>query len=113
MINGLDAQVFHLWKYIDDTTLAEVVEKGEESVVQQSIDGLSFQVATDRFQLNEAKCKELHISFSRLEAVQLEAGEREPVRINVKELAGVSHAKILSITVSDHIKWDGLMAETL
>ncbi|XP_032238256.1 uncharacterized protein LOC116618539 [Nematostella vectensis] len=65
VINDLDAQGVDLWKYVDDTTLAEVVNKGEECTVQHSLDELSCKVATDRFQLNEAKCKELRISFKR------------------------------------------------
>ena len=61
-ISSLNAQ---LWKYVDDTTISEIVAKGNESksqlitnqVIQWSID--------NRVQLNNDKCKELRISFAK------------------------------------------------
>jgi len=49
-------------------------------------------VATDRLQLNEAKCREHRISLSRLEVVGL-----EPVKIKDKELACVSSFVIVAV----------------
>ena len=57
----------HKWKYVDDTTIAEVVDKGQESCIQQAVEDLAKQARDDGFQLNEKKCKELRISFARNE----------------------------------------------
>ena len=54
-----------MWKYVDDTTISEVVDKGQESCVQEVVDDLATQASDDGFQLNKRKCKELRISFPR------------------------------------------------
>ena len=54
-----------MWKYVDDTTISEVVDKGQESCVQEVVDDLATQASDDGFQLNKRKCKELTISFPR------------------------------------------------
>ena len=46
-----------MWKYVDDTTIAEVVDKSQESCIQQVVDDLAIQARGDGFQLNEKKCK--------------------------------------------------------
>ena len=39
-----------MWKYVDDTTIAEVVDKGQESGIQQVVDDLAIQARDDGFQ---------------------------------------------------------------
>ena len=65
MINDLSVADTTLWKYVDDTTLVESVSKNETSYMQLRVDELVRQLEADGFQLNESKCKELRISFSR------------------------------------------------
>ena len=65
MINDLSVADTTLWKYVDDTTLAESVSKNEFSSMQSRVDELVRQSEADGFQLNESKCKELRMSFSR------------------------------------------------
>ena len=65
MINDLSVADTTLWKYVDDTTLVESVSKNETSYMQLCVDELVRQSEADGFQLNESKCKELRISFSR------------------------------------------------
>ena len=67
MINDIDlnAGEADMWKYVDDTTISEVVDKGQESCVQEVVDDLATQASDDLFQLNKRKCKELRISFPR------------------------------------------------
>ena len=65
MINDLSVADTTLWKYVDDTTLVESVSKNETSYMQLRVDELVRQSEADGFQLNESKCKELRISFSR------------------------------------------------
>ena len=54
-----------MWKYVDATTISEVVDKGQESCVQEVVDDLATQASDDGFQLNKRKCKELRSSFPR------------------------------------------------
>ena len=43
------------WKYVDDTTISEAVDKGQESCIQQVVDDLARQERDDGFQLNKRK----------------------------------------------------------
>ena len=44
---------------------ANILHKGQPSGIQFAVDDLVRQAEIDKFQLNETKCKELQISFSR------------------------------------------------
>ena len=65
MINDIIVSGVNLWKYVDDTSIAETVHKGQPSGIQVAVDGLVKKAEADTFQLNETKCKELQTSFSR------------------------------------------------
>ena len=96
MINDLDTPV-DMWKYVDDTSCSEIVTKGSRSKLQ---DDLSRQASLDGFQLNEAKCKELRISFSNSNH------DFEPLVLNGKPLELVTSAKLLGVTISHDLKWN-------
>ena len=100
MINDLSVADTTLWKYVDDTTLAESVSKNEISSMQSRVDELVRQSEADGFQLNESKCKELRISFSRSESTV------DHITINDKQIEVVSSAKLLGVVVSDNLKWN-------
>jgi hypothetical protein len=53
-------------------------------------------------ELNEEKCKELRIDFSR---EPTENTSLHPIFINHKEIEVVSYAKTLGLTVSNDFKW--------
>ena len=57
-----------MWKYVDDITISEVVDEGQESCVQEVVDDRATQASDDGFQINKRKCKELRISFARKES---------------------------------------------
>ncbi len=63
-INDLDVTDTDLWKYVDDTTISEKVPKHEHCSIQTSVDELTRNSTADKFQLNQAKCKELRITFA-------------------------------------------------
>ena len=44
-----------MWKYVDNITISEVVDKGQESCVQEVVDDLATQASDDGFQLNKVK----------------------------------------------------------
>ena len=64
------------WKYVDDTTLAECVEKNGTSSMQSRVDEFVTKSRADGFWLNKSKCKQLRISFTKPE------NTLEPVTIN-------------------------------
>ena len=76
IINDLDVEDLDLWKFVDDMTMAESTDKSKPSKIQASIDELASKSQVDRFQLNEAKCKELRISFAKTKH------DFEPITIN-------------------------------
>ena len=90
----------NLWKYVDDTSMPETVHKGQPSGIQFAVDDLVRQAEIDKFQLNETKCKELQISFSR------SVDPFEAVTINNKPIEVVTSAKLLGLTISNNLKWN-------
>ena len=100
MINDLSVADTTLWKYVDDTTLVESVSKNETSYMQLRVDELVRQSEADGFQLNESKCKELRISFSR------SGSSVDHITINDKQIEVVSSAKLLGVVVSDNLRWN-------
>ena len=65
MIDDIDTSNPDLWKYVDETTMAENVVKTKTSTIQNDVDELVEKSKENRFQLNVAKCKELRISFAK------------------------------------------------
>ena len=69
MINDLSVANTNIWKYVDDTTLAECVEKNGTSSMQSRFDEFVTKSRADGFQLTESKCKGLRISFTKSESI--------------------------------------------
>jgi len=99
MINDLSFNGGSMWKYVDDTTIAETVLKNHTSNIQQYVNDLSQQVSADKFQLNEDKCKELRISFA--------------IKVNNKNIHCVSKAKIIGVTLAKDLKWNDHVDEVI
>ena len=81
MINDLDIPGFDLWKYADDSTISGTILKGQASNIQTAVDTFASRAASDKFQLNETKCKEMRICFSTKETLEL-----DPIVINDKQI---------------------------
>ena len=92
MMNDIEITSSDNWKYVDDTTISEYVNKGEMSNIQSEVDEFTAQAQANKFQFNEGKCKELRIGFSS------KPTQFDPISINDKSLEVVDHAKILGIT---------------
>ena len=105
MINDLNAGEADMWKYVDDTTISEVIAKGQESCIQQMVDDLATQARADGFQLNERKCKELRISFAKNEP------EFDPIWVNRQTLETVNSVKLLGLNISSNLKWNAHVSE--
>ena len=52
MINDLRPSRSDSWKYVDDTTLAEVVPKGGQSGIQAAVDAAEQWSTANKLQLN-------------------------------------------------------------
>ena len=63
MIEDINTCNTELWKYVDDTTIAECVDKNKASTIQFDVEERITKSSENKVQLNETKCKELRISF--------------------------------------------------
>ena len=66
MLNDLSADTSNgLFKYVDDTTVFEIVEKRGPSHAQSILDEVSTWSANNKFQLHPSRCNKLRITFAR------------------------------------------------
>ena len=93
MIDDINTSNTELWKYVDDTTIAECVDKKEDSRIQSDVEELIGKSNQNKFQLNESKCKELRISFAK------SAADFAPIVINGKAIEVVSTVKLLGLNI--------------
>ena len=100
MINNLVLSNACIWTYMDDTTTAEVVPKGETSGAQLIADKVAEWSQNNRVQLNPDKRKELRVSIARKKEVF------ESIKIGGKNLEAVSSAKLLGVTISSDLSWN-------
>jgi hypothetical protein len=100
MVNDLDIPTSKLWRYADDTSMAETILKGGSSTIQNDVDDSINQSEAKKFQMNEGKCKDEQIEFSKL------INQFEPIKIHNNPLEVVKSAKILGLTLSDDLKWN-------
>ncbi|PFX19098.1 hypothetical protein AWC38_SpisGene16507, partial [Stylophora pistillata] len=105
MKNDLDIPGFDLWKYVDDSTISEIIPHGQASNIQTA---LASRGASDKFQLNETKCKEIRISLSTKETLDL-----DPIVTNHKHIDIVSQAKMVCVNVLSDLKWNHHIAEVV
>ena len=83
--------------------MAETISKGGSNTIHKDADDLINQPVTNKFEMNEGKCKELRIGFRNLTA------HFEPICLNFiinNSRRSVRCAKILGLTVSSDLKWD-------
>ena len=91
---------------MDDTTISEIIPRGQLGGIQAVVDDLSSQSQRERFKLNEAKCKELRISFAKNSQDNL-----DPIVVNNKNLEVIQTAKLLGLTISSNLKWNAHVSE--
>ena len=56
MINDITASGVNLWKYVDDTTESEIIQRGCLSKIQVAVDQMACWSTTNKLQLNFGKC---------------------------------------------------------
>ena len=106
-INDLDTNSPYLWKFVDDTTASEQIEKGNFSNAQGMTDQIIEWFRVNRVVLKPDKCKEMHISFAR------DPECFDAITIDGKELEVVKNAKLLGLTTSDNLTWNGHVNEII
>lgn len=99
MINYTDVDT-PMWKYVDDTTILKIVPKDLSSNIQALVDSFETQCSTNKFELNENKCKEFRIDFSKSPA------NPTPVLVHRKPLESIKETKLLDLTISNNLKWN-------
>ena len=105
MIDDINTSNTNLWKYVDDTTIAECVHKKEGSRIQSDVEELIAKSNQNKLQLNESKCKELRISFAK------SAADFAPIVINRKAIEVVSNVKLLGLNISSDLRLNCHVAE--
>ena len=105
MIDDIDVTSTDTWKFVDDTTMAECVERDGVSTIQNAVTEFSEKALANKFQLNESKCKELRVSFAKTDP------QFEQVIVNDKPLEIVQHAKLLGLNLSSDLKWNHHVTE--
>ena len=107
MINDLNISDDAMWKYVDDSNISETVQKDQISHIQSTVDESVCKSKAEKFLLNERKCKETRISFTKTEQFF------SLVMINNVPLEVVPHAKILGLNISDNLKWNYYVNEVV
>jgi hypothetical protein len=98
MINDLMLQN-EMWKFVADTTaVSEVIGKDQTSNLQNQMDILANSISSDKFQLNETRCKEMRICFGS------NVNDFQPIIINNITLDIVQNAKVLGLHIANNIK---------
>jgi hypothetical protein len=105
MMNDLDvAGDASLWKYVDDSTMSETVNKDQPSEMQTYVNEFAAKSRNNGtcscMHLKESKCKELRISFSTTNV------EFEPIIVNNREIEVVPSATLLGLSISNDFKWN-------
>ena len=105
MINDLKIDEVSTWKYVDDTTVSEVVKKGDTSKAQDAVTTVENWSNSNRLHLNADKCKELQIDFKSTKQCF------DPLIVDGKILSVVKNAKILGLTIN--LKWTDHIYEVI
>ena len=100
MINDLRPPRHERWKYIDDTTVSEIIYKNVTSNIQDTVDRVQSWSVANKMQLNASKCKELVINFTKPKE------EFPRLKILSGQIDIVNHARILGLTISNDLKWN-------
>ena len=95
------AQQSILIRFIKENNLSTFTfEIGIVNNLQGVVDDLSRQSSSEGFQLSEAKCKELRISFANSNSTF------NPILLNGKPLEEVTSAQLLGMNLSSDLKWN-------
>ena len=101
-INDLRTTV-PLHKYVDDSTLFEICDRNDVSVIQEPVDIAARWTEQNDMKINSEKSKAIIISFAQ------DGNFRSTIpniKIDGRDIAQVCHAKLLSVTISQDLTWN-------
>lgn len=87
-------------KYVDDSSLFEIVSVSEESKMQNAANEASAWAAKNNMKLNASKTKEIVIYFGRAEI------NIPRISIDGETIERVNCAKLLGVNLSESLIWD-------
>lgn len=87
-------------KYVDDTTLWEIIPKDTQSCLPSIVSECSDWALVNNMKINPSKTKELRVSFS------FQSPLYAPIIINDRVIDTVSEAKLLGVVISSDLKWN-------
>ena len=100
-INDLRTTV-PLYKYVDDSTLFEICDRHDVSVIQESVVAARWTEQND-MNINSEKSREIIIIFAQ------DGNFRSTIpniKIDRRDIAQVCHAKLLRVTISQDLTWN-------
>ena len=100
MVNDLVVDHDRRWKFVDDTSVSEVINKNQMGKMQSLVNVINTWCMKNDMKLNQTKCKDMIISFA------LEHPKLDAIFIEENELVPVSSAKILGMYISVDLKWN-------
>ncbi len=101
MINYLVTDNDRRWKFVDDTSVSEVINKGEQGKMHSLVNVINTCCIDNDMKLNQSKCKDMIISFAK------DRPKLDPIFVHNHELVPVSSVKVLGPYISADMimKW--------
>ena len=96
-----------LHKYMDDTTISEIISTSEDSVMQDTANSVLQWSTTNKMKINAKKTKEMVINFSNTPL------NLPPLTIDGLELECVHEFKLLGVWIQDNLSWEKHVSCTL
>ena len=87
-------------KYVDDTTVWEVLSKNTQSCIPSTVAQCAEWASRNNMKLNPTKTKEVVVNFS------TRPPSHSPIVIDGTEVDLVSQAKLLGVVISSDLKWN-------
>ena len=100
MVNDLKTLQSDRWKYVDDLTISEVIQKHSQSSMQHELDYISNWCDHNYMKLNPKKCKELRVNFQRV------LPDLAQLTIDGTSLETVNSHKLLGLRIQNDLKWN-------
>ena len=92
-------------KYVDDSSIADVILRGQSSLLQLAVDHAPQWANGNKITINASKAKELCISLKRSQQPPA------PVTIGGDQIEQVTTAKLLGVTLAAELSWGAPVEE--
>ena len=100
IINDLVIDHDRRCKFVDDTSVSEVINKGGQGKTQFIVNAINNRCIKNYMKLNQSNCKDMIISFAK------DCPKLDPIFVNNHELVLVASEKIYSTYICADLKWN-------